>query len=83
MFLESNISYDFGMLSYFSVPSHKPALSCDNISRLLNDFNHFMGYPDREIHIDMSGNNSKGFVNYWLYGTATEINWFDKCCLVG
>ena len=28
-------------------------------------------------------NNSKEFVNYWLCGTATEINWFDKSCQIG
>ena len=26
--------------------------------------------------------NSKQFVNYWLYGTATEMNWFDLINLV-
>ena len=29
-----------------------------------------------------TNNNSKEFVNYWLYGTATEINWFDKTCQI-
>ncbi len=31
----------------------------------------------------MSTNNSKQFVNYWLYGMATVLNWFDKVCQVG
>ena len=31
----------------------------------------------------MSTNNSKEFVNYWLYGMATVLNWFDKVCQVG
>ena len=64
--------------------------SCDNINRLLSEFNSSMGSLSREthidmssIHIDMSNNNWNEFIKYWLYGTATEINWFDKSCQIG
>lgn len=76
---------DFVLFSYFSGSSRGNSIgSCDNISRLLHDFDSFRGSLDSQTYIDISTNNkSKEFVNYWLYGTATEINWFDNYCKIG
>ena len=83
----SNGLYDFLLSNkpFFSAPTNEneQALSCVNISRLLTDFNNFSGSLDKAIHIDTSTNDWKGFVDFWLYGTATEINWFDKYCQEG
>ena len=53
--------------------------TCDSISKLLYDFNSGMGSLVKQTHTD----NSKELVNYWLCGTATEINWLDKSCQIG
>ena len=82
---------DFVLLSYYLASSHDiPVDSCDKINGLLYEFNSSMGSLSREthsdmssIHIDVSNDNWDKFIKYWLYGTATEINWFDKSCQVG
>ena len=55
--------------------------TCDSISIVLSDFNS-MGSLARETHTN-TNINWKELVNYWLYGTATEINWFDKYSHIG
>lgn len=75
----------FVLLSSLPVPSQDLPLdlgSCDNINKLFCDFHTFS--MDSKTHINMLVNNSsKEFVNYWLYSTATENNWFDKGCQIG
>ena len=60
--------------------------SCDNIKILLSDFNsfsHLLGMVTNgmDTHTDVPvNNNTKEILNYWLYGTATNTNWFDASC---
>ena len=63
--------------------------SCDHIKILLSDFNsisHSLGMvtngADTHTNIPVN-NNPKKFFNYWLYGTATNTNWFDAYCQTG
>lgn len=76
----SGWSYAILDLSYFPASCHDITLdTCDNMSKLLYDFKSSMGSLAKEAH---TNNNSKQLLNYWLYGTASEINWFDKGCLI-
>ena len=71
------------LFSYFTESCNEIGIdTCDSISKLLSDFNSSMGTLDRETHTN-TNINSKEFVDYWLYGTATHINWFDKYCQIG
>ena len=53
--------------------------TCDSLKELLYEFDTSKASLAKQTHT----NNSKEFVNYWLYGTATKINWFDKSCQIG
>lgn len=80
-----NICPDSELLSCIFKSSDVVSLdSCDKINKLLSEFNSFKDSLDRKTHIDVSTKyNLKETAQYWLYGTATEINWFDKACQDG
>ena len=76
-------SHSFVLFSSLPVPFQDIPLdlgSCDNINKLFCDLHTFS--LDSKTHINMSINNnsSKEFVNYWICGTASENNWYDKGC---
>ena len=75
---------DFVLFSPISLSSHDISTdSCDNFNKLLNYFNNLKDNLCINTHTNSGTNNTKQFINYWLCGTATEINWFDKTCHIG
>lgn len=81
-----------GFIPYLSLSGSSYDISltsCDNIKILLSDFNSFSHSLDMvtngvDTRTDIPvNNNTKEIINYWLHGTPTNTNWFDKSFEIG